>query len=542
MKQFNKTLILATASAAVVPIMGVAANEAPQKKRPNIIYIMSDDHTSYAIGAYNSRLSSLNMTPTIDAMAQEGIIFDNVFCNNSISTPSRASIMTGQYSHINRILTLDEKLLPSEQYLANEMKDLGYQTAMVGKWHLGCEPASFDYYNVFTQMGEQGKYFDPELASSDNKSKPFPYNVTKHMGYCSDIVTDITLDWFKEKRDPNKPFFVMHHFKAPHDDFEFAPRYADYLADVDIPLPETMLNREGFGSEGTRGKNNSLDYFLATSISSRNTYRNYVDMYNIDLGDDEKNTIAAYNEYLKRYLRCVKGVDDNLARLFAYLKEAGLWDNTVIIYTGDQGMMLGEHDLQDKRWMYEECLRMPFIMRIPGSSVGGGSHNDLLIQNVDFAPTILALAGAEKTPEYMQGRDFSSVFEGQKPHNWRDAIYYRYWMHLIHHNVPAHLGIRTDDYKLIFFYGRHYDPSRYGQSSMWWLTDIESQPIIEPTPVSFELYDMKNDPMESTNLANDPAYAEALEMMKKKLLEVKTEVGDDDAANPDILELIEQYF
>ncbi len=525
----------------VAPVMGIAADDAADKKL-NILYIMSDDHTSQAIGVYNSRLAPLNPTPTIDKLAQEGIVFDNVFCNNSISTPSRASIMTGQYSHINRILTLDEKMIPSEQYLAVEMKNLGYQTAMVGKWHLGCEPSAFDYYSVFTQMGEQGKYFDPELASSDDKSKPFPLNVKQYMGYCSDIVTDISLKWFKEKRDPNKPFFMMHHFKAPHDDFEFAPRYADYLADVDIPVPETLLDREKFGSEGTRGVNNSLDYFLATSISTRNTYRNYVEMYGIDEGDDEKNTIAAYNEYLKRYLRCVKGVDDNLERLFQYLKDEGLWDNTVIIYTGDQGMMLGEHDLQDKRWMYEECLRMPFIMRIPGSTVGGGVHDDLLIQNVDFAPTMLALAGAEETPKYMQGGDFSSLFEGQEPENWRDAIYYRYWMHLIHHNVPAHFGIRTDDYKLIFFYGRHYDPSRYGESSMWWLTNLEEMPLIEPTPVSFELYDMKNDPYETTNLAKDPAYTEVLQMMKAKLLEVKAEVGDIDEANPDILELIKENF
>lgn len=541
MIQLNKTLILATASAAIAPVVGVAANDSAPK-RPNILYIMSDDHTSQAIGVYNSRLAPLNPTPTIDKMAQEGIVFDNVFCNNSISTPSRASIITGQYSHVNRVLTLDEKLLSKEQYLPQEMKKLGYQTAMVGKWHLGCEPSAFDYYSVFTQMGEQGKYFDPDLASSDDKSKPFPLNVTHYKGYCSDIVTDISLKWFKEKRDPNKPFFMMHHFKAPHDDFEFAPRYADYLADVDIPVPETLLDREKFGSEGTRGVNNSLDYFLATSISKRNTYRNYVEMYNIDEGDDEKNTIAAYNEYLKRYLRCVKGVDDNLERLFQYLKDEGLWDNTVIIYTGDQGMMLGEHDLQDKRWMYEECLRMPFIMRIPGSAVGGGTHNDLLIQNVDFAPTMLALAGAEQTPKYMQGKDFSMVFDGEEPETWRDAIYYRYWMHLIHHNVPAHFGIRTDDYKLIFFYGRHYDPSRYGQSSMWWLTDVEKMPLIEPTPVSFELYDMKNDPLETTNLAKDPAYAEVMKMMKAKLLEVKAEVGDTDEANPDVLELIKENF
>ncbi len=434
----NKMLMVATAGAVIVPALAPLAAVAAPKKQPNILYIMSDDHTSQGIGVYNSRLATLNPTPTIDAMAREGVIFDNVFCNNSISTPSRASIITGQYSCRNNILTLDEKLLPSEQYLPMEMKKLGYQTALVGKWHLGCEPSAFDYYSVFTEAGEQGKYFDPLLASSDDKSKPFPENTTRHMGYSSDIVTDVTLDWFEEKRDPDKPFFVMHHYKAPHDDFEFAPRYASYLEDVDIPLPETLLDREGFGSDGTLGKNGNLEDFLATSVSERNKFRNYVKMYGIDKGSERENTIAAYNEYLKRYLRCVKGVDDNLARLFAYLKEQGLWDNTIIIYTGDQGMMLGEHDLQDKRWMYEECLRMPFIMKVPGAKTKGGVHNDLMIQNVDFAPTLLAMAGLDKTPSYMQGKDFSKTFEGKRPYPWRDAIYYRYYMHLMHHNVPAH--------------------------------------------------------------------------------------------------------
>ena len=538
----SKVFIFATVGVSVFPVSVEAAPKKDKNKKLNILYIMSDDHTSQGIGVYNSRLSILNPTPTIDALAKEGVIFENVFCNNSISTPSRASIMTGQYSHTNGVYTLDEKLAPEQQYLTNELKQLGYQTAIVGKWHLGCEPSSFDYYSVFTEAGEQGKYFNPLMASSENKKKPFPQNVQRYQGHSSDIVTDVALEWFKEKRNPNKPFFFMHHYKAPHDNFEYAPRYADYLENVEIPVPSTLLNRDGFGSVATRGVNNSLDGWLGTSISKRNVHRNYVEFYKTEnTGTDEENTIAAYNEYIKSYLRCVKGVDDNLERLFTYLKEEGLWDNTVIIYTGDQGMMLGEHDLQDKRWMYEECLRMPYIMRVPKSKANG-TRNEMLIQNVDFAPTILALAGAKKTPAYMQGEDFSEVFSGsQEIQGWRDAIYYRYWMHLIHHNVPAHFGIRTKDYKLIFFYGRHYNPERYGEKSMAWLGWDEA-PLIVPTQASFELYDMKNDPEETTNLATNPEYKEILETLKMKLLETKHRLGDSDTSHPEIREVIKLNF
>ncbi len=539
MSKLTKTVMVAAAGAALVPSVEAAPKAKKSSyKEPNIIYIMSDDHTSQAIGAYGSRLATLNPTPVIDELASESIIFDNVFCNNSISTPSRSSIMTGQYSHVNGILSLDEKLTGERLFLNQEMKAMGYQTAIVGKWHLGCEPVGFDYYSVFTEAGEQGKYFDPLLASSDITGKAFPKNTAKHIGHSSDIVTDISLAWLKDKRDPNKPFMLLHHYKAPHDDFEFAPRYTDYLADVDIPLPES-LDREGFGSPGSRGYLNSLDRWLGTSVSSRNVHRNYVDMYKINTGDDDKNTVEAYKEYLRRYLRCVKGVDDNLKRLFDYLKAEGLWENTIIVYTGDQGMMLGEHDLQDKRWMYEECMRMPYIMKVPGQKVKGGSHNDELIQNVDFAPTLLALAGLKETPSYMQGGDFSPVFYGKELEEWRDAAYYRYWMHMIHHNVPAHLGIRTKEYKLILFYGRHYDPSRYGEKSMAWLKGDKIS-LIAPTPVSFELYDMKNDPFERTNLVNDPKYADVLAMMKQKLIETRAKVGDNDALNPEILEVINQ--
>ncbi len=543
MNNLSKTLMVVAAGAALVPSAATAQKKSKKSsyKQPNVIFIMSDDHTSQGIGVYGSRLATLNPTPVIDELASESVIFDNVFCNNSISTPSRSSIMTGQYSHVNGILTLDEKLTPERLFMNQEFKKLGYQTAMVGKWHLGCEPVGFDFYSVFTEAGEQGKYFNPLMARSEIKTKPFPNNTIRYDGYSSDIVTDISLEWLQEERDPNKPFMLLHHYKAPHDDFEFHPRYTDYLADVDIPLPESFDRDDEFGSNGSRGYKNSLERWLGTSVSSRNVYRNYVDMYKIDTGDERQDAIDAYEEYLRRYLRCVKGVDDNLKRLFDYLKAEGLWENTIIVYTGDQGMMLGEHDLQDKRWMYDESMRMPYIMRVPGQKVKGGSHNDELIQNVDFTPTLLSLAGLESTPTYMQGMDFSNVFKGEALENWRDAAYYRYWMHMIHHNVPAHFGIRTKEYKLVFFYGRHYQPERNGEKSMAWLKGNEIS-LIAPTPVAFELYDLKNDPFEKKNVADDPAYAEVLKEMKAKLIETRAKVGDNDALNPEILAIIRDNF
>ncbi len=544
MKPNNNILLLSGLSIATGSIFGAssvyAAERSAQKsdKPMNVIFIMSDDHTSQAIGAYNSILSPLNPTPVIDEMAADATIFENAFVTNAISTPSRACIMTGQYSHHNNVLTLDEYLESNQEYLADEFEKMGYQTAMVGKWHLGCEPSSFDYYSVFTGHGGQGQYFNPTFLTNGKEAdgKEWPENEVTYNGYSSDIVTNISLHWFREQRDKNKPFFLMHHYKAPHDMFEYAPRYEFYLEDVDIPAPESMFDTENWGSEGTRGSNDSLRHVIGTSISSRHEVRNYVeDFVENPTGDDRKDTYTAYQSYLKRYLRCVKAVDDNLQRLFDYLKAEGLWDNTIIVYTGDQGMMLGEHDLMDKRWMYDESQRMPFILRDPRSKMRG-KRTDILVNNIDYAPTLIELAGG-KAPEYMDGKSFASVLdEGKEPKGWKDAVYYRYWMHMIHHDVPAHIGVRTKEYKLVLYYGRHYDNSRYGERSMFW---TEKSHLIEPTPVSFELYDLRKDPREMNNVAEDPKYASILKKMKKTLQEKRVEAGDTDEAYPDIKKVID---
>ena len=304
-----------------------------QQLRPNILFIMSDDHTSQAVGVYGSRLASLDPTPTIDRLAKEGMLFENVFCTNAICTPSRATIMTGQYGHINGVQDLNGSLPVDRQYLAHEMKSLGYETAMVGKWHLKEAPESFDYYNV---LPGQGKYHNPILYSRKGQEKMKLWfskkisrnvNVTQYEGHSSDIITDISLDWLKEGWDKTKPFFLMHHFKAPHDFFEFARRYEHYLKDVEIPEPASMYYNGNNGSIGTRGVNNNLMDTIGSSIGKRNVIRNMGMHMDIDPNiADPEYTSLAYQEYLKRYLRCVKGVDDNVKSIFNYLEQVGIMD------------------------------------------------------------------------------------------------------------------------------------------------------------------------------------------------------------------------
>ncbi len=513
---------------------------------PNILYIMSDDHTTQAIGAYGSRLAVLNPTPNIDRIAKEGILMENVFCTNSICTPSRATIMTGQYGQVNGVVDLSGKLTPKNQYLALEMKKNGYQTAMIGKWHLKHAPESFDYYNV---LPGQGDYFDPILYSREGGEKQEirfeedllrEVNATKYEGHSSDVITDISLEWLKTKRDPSKPFFLMHHFKAPHDFFEFAPRYEDYLADTFIPEPESLWDNKNNGSIATRGENNHLMDTIGSSIGHRNVIRNMGMHMGIDpnIPDPEYKRLA-YQEYLKRYLRCVKGVDDNVKRIFDYLEEEAIMDNTIIIYTGDQGFMLGEHDYIDKRWMYEESQRMPFLVRYP-KTIKAGSKSDAMVNNVDFAPTMLTLAGGE-VPSYMQGSSFKQVLESQtEPENWKQETYYRYWMHMAHnHNNPAHFGIRTKDAKLIFYYGRDYQERN--TEAQQWAHNPESMSNFL-TPIAWEFYDLKSDPNEMDNRYGDPEYANVIADLKSRLRDLRTEVKEDDIRFPEINNVINEHW
>jgi len=500
--------------------------------QPNIIFIMSDDHTTQAFGTYGSRLASLDPTPVLDELSTGGMVFDQAFCHNSICTPSRANILTGQYSQTNGVLDLDGVLPIEKQYLPMEMKELGYQTAIIGKWHLKEEPVKFDYYEV---LPGQGKYFDPEFRKKGEGN--WPDNLVSYEGHSSDIITDRTLDWLENKRTKDQPFFLMHHYKAPHDDFEFASRYASYLEGTEIPEPASLYEQPNFGSEATMGKNGSLIQRIGTSVSDRHTYRSYVNQYGFESEDEKEATHLAYQEYLKRYLRCVKGVDDNLGRLFSYLKEKGLWENTVIIYTGDQGFMLGEHDYMDKRWMYDESMRMPFIVHYP-EGIEAGSRSDAIINNTDYGPTMLELAGGQ-VPDYMQGKSFANVLSGESTEGSQRSTYYRYWMHLMHHDVPAHFGLRTKDYKLIFYYSLPSDMNSIGKPTMPWMNESY---LIEQTPAAWEFYDLSKDPKEVQNRYDDPAYLDVIAQLKQELKGKRVALNETDEDFPHIQEVIEAHW
>jgi len=518
----------------ILPLLFTAACASTEKK-PNIIYIMSDDHATNAIGIYGSRLAALNPTPNIDSLANDGMVFTNCFVTNSICTPSRATIITGQYSQTNHMLDFSRALDTTQLYLPEEMHKLGYETAVVGKWHLMCEPTAFDFYSV---MEGQGKYFNPVFY--EKGAGKYPKNVVKTEGHSSDVITEKVINWLKGRTEKEKPFFLMYHFKAPHDWFEYAPRYESYLADVTIPEPENLYSQPNWGSEATRGKNDSLIHEIGTSVSRRHAFSDYVHHYRInDSVPDSVATSMAYQKYLKSYLRCVKGIDDNLGRFIQYLKDNDLYDNTIIIYSADQGMMLGEHDLVDKRWMYEESMHMPFIVHYP-KMTGAGKHSDAIINNTDFAPTIIDLAGG-KVPAYMQGKSIKPIMQGNTPADWRTATYYRYWLHQTHHDIPAHFGIRTKDYKLIFYYGRHWDLNEEGKQSRTWLPAGKSY-IIRPTPVAWELYDLRKDPMEVNNVYNNPAYAGIIKELKAEMKRQREVYNETDQNHPHIQSIIDEYW
>ena len=515
-------------------------------KKPNILFIMSDDHTTQAFGIYGSRLAGLNPTPVLDSIAKQGIIFDNAFCTNSICTPSRASILTGQYSQTNGVLDLNGSLPVEKQYLAHEMKSLGYQTAMIGKWHLKEAPEAYDYYNV---LPLQGEYFNPILYSREGGEKMEirfekdlvrEVNATQYKGHSTDVIADIVIDWLRDKRNKSNPFFLSCHFKAPHDMFDFAPRYKTYLEDTEIPEPATMYYNANNGSVATRGFNDSLTDTIGSSIGHRNGIRNMGMHMDIDPGiPDPEYSHLAYQEYLKRYLRCVKGVDDNVKRILDYLEADDLMDNTIIVYTGDQGFMLGEHDYIDKRWMYEESMRMPLFIRYP-RLIKSGSRTDAIVNNTDFAPTIIELAGG-KVPSYMQGDSFKEILESAvEPADWKKATYYRYWMHMAHrHNNPAHFGIRTKDYKLIFFYGVDYKV-RSGEAQIWANNPASMSGF--QTPAAWEFYDLKKDPYETDNRYGDPSYKPIIDSLKVELAELRKKLNEEDSDYPHIQEIIDAYW
>ncbi|WP_440876044.1 sulfatase family protein [Thalassotalea sp. PLHSN55] len=540
MNKYTYLSLVALLSAPLVSCSVVETKTEPTRsaatKQYNILYIMSDDHAAQAIGTYQGRLAKLNPTPNLDKLGNEGMVFDNVFVTNSICSPSRATILTGQYSQTNGVQDLKGGVAGEKQYLPIEMKKAGYETAIVGKWHLKKEPSAFDFYQV---LPGQGKYFDPEFRVRGDEA--WPNNIKTSIGHSSDVITDTSIKWLKNRKS-DKPFFLMHQFKAPHDYFQYATRYNHYLDDVEIPEPADLYGiPDTFGSPATRGHNDELIREIGTSISKRNPRRNYGQHYKIDPNlSDKEYTYQAYQAYVKGYLRTIKGVDDNIARLIQTLKDEGLYENTIIVYTSDQGMMLGEHDYQDKRWIWDESIQMPFIVKHPEIEKSG-QRSDLLINNTDFAPFILDLAN-KKTPSYMQGRSFKSELLGETPDNWRTASLYRYWTHRMYHDVPAHTGLRTKEFKLIFFYGDNYRDEQFTYYDKKWLAKTGKQPNKVATPAGWELYDLRSDPNELHNVYNDKRYQSVIKELKQELVAQRKRYNETDVNYPRMQKIFQDSF
>jgi arylsulfatase A-like enzyme len=475
---------------------GLAQAQTPaKKKQPNIVYIMSDDHANAAIGAYGSWLQKVVHTPNLDKLAKQGVLFRNSLVTNSICTPCRAAVLTGKYSHKNGVYTLADKLDPAAIHLGHLLQRCGYQTGIFGKWHLVIDPTGFDKWSV---LPGQGQYIDPKFHEMGTKPKELK---TYKDRYSTDVIADMALEFLKN-RDKTKPFALFCHFKAPHRSWDPAPRFKDLYKGVTIPEPETLLD----DYKGRSKQVGNIKMRIGQDFSKRDLQMDIPK----NLSTDELRKWA-YQEYMKRYLSCVKAVDENVGRLMAFLEENGLAEDTIVVYTSDQGFFLGEHGFFDKRLMYEPALTTPLIIRWPGHTRPGTVNTDMIL-NIDHAETFLDIAGCP-APKDMQGRSYKSILEGKTPSDWRTSMYYRYWMHLDgSHNVPGHYGVRTTRYTLIHFYGKGMN--------MKGAKNIDLDP-------EWEMYDNQKDPLQMKNVYNDPAYAATRQDLKMELDRLRRQVGDE---------------
>ena len=478
-------------SGPIVQTLIILASAAAAAERPNILFIFTDDHALKAISAYGGPLAKIAPTPQLDRIAREGMLFRHCLVTNSICAPSRAVILTGKYSHLNGQQTNRDRFDGSQQTVSKLMRKAGYQTAIVGKWHLKSTPTGFDHYEV---LKGQGQYYNPLLLTNGK-------DVT-HTGYTTDIITDQALKWL-DQRDSAKPFFLMCQHKAPHGRWEPALRHLNAFDDVEIPEPHTLFDDyAGRSAAPTRHKMGIADDLGPSRLMLRYSSRftpgqlKVFDAYfqprneafkNANLVGRER-TRWHYQRYMKNYLRCVKAVDEAIGRVLSYLDDTGLAENTVVIYSSDQGFWLGEHGWFDKRWMYEESLHMPLLVRWPGVISPGGS-SDALVSNLDFAETFLDIANT-KIPDDMQGCSLAPLLRGETQTDWRKTHYYHYY-EAGGHGVPLHYGVTNGRCKLIRFPDETLD--------------------------TWEFFDLKKDPMEVTSRYGDPAYARTVAEMKTEL-------------------------
>ncbi len=479
---------------SVTFLMDIQVATAAENTRPNILFVFTDDHASHAIGAYGSKI---NQTPNIDRLAREGMLFQNCFCTNSICAPSRAVILTGKHNHLNGVIDNRVRFDGSQQNVAKLLGAAGYQTAIVGKWHLKTEPTGFDFWRV---LPGQGSYYNPVFRT--------PEGNIKLEGYTTDIITDLALDWLTEGRNPDEPFFLMYQHKAPHRNWQPGPDYLTMYDNTTIPEPPTLFDDyEGRTSAAKTQEMTVREHLTAKDlklVAPKNLTPKQLELWHAAYGPKNRLFYSSnlegdelirwkYQRYMKDYLRCVASVDDNLGRVLDYLDESGLAENTVVIYSSDQGFYLGDHGWFDKRWMYEESLRMPLLVRWP-KAIKPGQLDDHLVQNLDFAETFLDIAGVE-IPTDMQGESLVPLLRGEDPDGWRESIYYHYYEWPGAHMVQRHYGVRTDRYKLVYYY-----------------------PIDE-----WELFDLQKDPDELTSVYDDEAYQDVVTRLKAELSRLRKE-------------------
>jgi arylsulfatase A-like enzyme len=512
----------AAALGAMSPILGpgiLAGCAGGDPQPPNILFIFSDDHACQAISAYGSRI---NQTPNIDRIAQEGVLFESSFCSNAICAPSRAVILTGKFSHVNgKIDNSGDPFDTSQPTFNKALQGAGYQTAIIGKWHLRNDPEGFDYWRV---LPGQGHYYNPDFRT--------PEGTERIEGYVTDVVTDLSLDWLETGRDPNRPFLLMCQHKAPHRNWMPGPDHLRTYEDQKIPEPPTLFDDyAGRASPATNQEmtirdhmypaydlkitppdpDNEEDVSLWAASYDRMTSEQQAawdEAYgprNRDFAEagpeGDERVQYFYQRYIKDYLRCIASVDDNVGRILDYLDRTGLSENTLVVYSSDQGFFLGEHGWYDKRWMYEESLRMPFVARWP-ARIPPGTRVPRMIQNIDYAPTFLEAAGLP-IPDDIQGESLLPLMQGRDPDTWRESIYYHYYEFPAVHMVARHYGVRTDRYKLIHYY----------QTGEW------------------ELFDLERDPLELSSVYGEPSYAPVVEELRSELIRLR-DLYQDETGDP----------
>lgn len=491
------------------------------EKRPNILFILSDDHTSQAWGVYGGILAPYVKNENIRRLAAEGCVLDNCFCTNSISVPSRASILTGRYSHKNQVYTLADSLPVALPTIATTLQSGGYQTGLVGKWHLKSQPQGFDYYSVFY---DQGEYVDPTFLNSDEPWRSDKNFGERVHGFSTDIVTNKAIQWMKQ-RDTNQPFMLCCHFKATHEPYDFPWRMKHLYDGVTFPEPATLMDFDrtanGRTFDGQPLETIARNWQWASKDPDKWWCRYPELPFSTENLSKEAARKVTYQKLMRDYLRCGATIDDNMGRLLRFLDEQGLTENTIVIYVSDQGYFLGEHGFYDKRIFYEESARMPFVIRYPCEIPAGKRLSDLIL-NVDFASLLCDYAG-QVAPEGSQGSSFRANLRGTTPQEWRKSIYYRYWTQ--HDIRPAHIGVRTERYKLIFFYGHKLH------------TQGSADTVTSP---AWEFYDLLHDPNEQHNAYADRQYASVIRDMKRELVKLRNETEDTDVDSPTMQQILKQ--